>query len=231
MFLLPTFFDIGVKEGEHMRFRMYRRRIRPNCKFYFVLLIVFTVLSGHLFFSRIYPNYTARVDIYMNNLGNKVINSALSEIMRNKSGDYFENIQTNSEGRVMSVEADTYKMNLFKAEYTDLLLEKLDNAGYIEIPLGSLLKEEMFSGFGPKMKIKVVSNGTVKTDFSEDFVSCGINQVKHKIYIKVSVSFSAISATMRRSRTVETEIPIADTVIPGTVPNYYGGIQAALPLK
>ena len=96
MFLLPKCFDIGVKEGEHMRFRMYRRRIRPNCKFYFVLLIVFTVLSGHLFFSRIYPNYTARVDIYMNNLGNKVINSALSEIMRNKSGDYFENIQTDS---------------------------------------------------------------------------------------------------------------------------------------
>ena len=116
-------------------------------------------------------------------------------------------------------------MNAFKAELTKKLQDNINNLpdGYIMIPLGSLSNKEIFSGLGPKIKIKIIPNGIVKTDFSEEFVSCGINQVKHRISLDVSVKISVISATMYKTQEVNTSVPVSETIISGVVPNYYGG--------
>lgn len=179
-------------------------------------------------FSRLYPNYIAAVDIHLENVANTAVNASLSELTKNGEETSFETVLRDNDGKIISIGANTYRMNLLRAEYTKLLSEKIHSISYIEIPLGSLLKKEFFSGYGPRLKIKTISNGVIKTDFSEEVVSCGINRVNHKIFLEVSVSFYAVSATMHRGKTITAQIPIIDTVISGDVPNYYGGFSAAI---
>lgn len=214
-----------------MRIGIYSIRGKFKARIALALICAFFLSVIYLFFERVYPNYINRVDIYMENTATALINSALSEAMRSTDASDFEIINTDTDGNITSVESNTYEMNLFKARYTDILLEKIkDNPpGYVIMPLGSLSGKEIFSGIGPRIKIKTEINGMVKTDFCENFVSCGINQVKHKIFIDVSVRFSAISATMHRSRTIKTTIPVSETVISGVVPKYYGsGLNTSL---
>lgn len=203
-----------------MRLKMYKKRTKK--RIVLSVMLVFAMLSVYLFFERVYPNYISRVDIYMENEGTKLINSALLDANTGKRN--FEKISVDNSGHVTAIEADTYQMNLFKAEFTQKLYEKVQDTepGFVVMPLGSLLREEMFSGIGPKIRIKTEINGVVKSNFKENFVSCGINQVKHKIYLEISVSFYAVSAFMHRSKTVSAEIPVSETVIAGTVPYYYG---------
>lgn len=202
--------------------RYKKRGLINKFMFCFVCFILLTFI--YLFFERIYPNYISRVEIYANNLATSTINKTLSEVLQTKYSE-FVNISADKNGTVTSVEANTLSMNTFKADFIDTLQKRINELpdGSISIPLGSLSNKEIFSGFGPKIKIKTVPNGIVRADFSEEFVSCGINQVKHKIFLDVSVTITLASAAMYKTQTVHTAVPISETIIGGTVPNYYGG--------
>lgn len=181
-----------------------------------------------LFFKRIYPNYIARIDIFMDNTATEIINAALYDTLAEEY--QFERILYDADGRAVSIETDSGELNLFKAKYTEMLYKaiKQRETGYIFIPLGSLLSREIFSGMGPRIKIKTEINGTVKADFKESFTSCGINQVKQKIFLDATICFTAVSATMYRSKSVNTTVPVTETVISGVVPNWYGAGSTAI---
>ncbi len=209
-----------------MRANLYRKKI--DKKIYAAVFFAALLYICFLFFERVYPNYIARVDIYMDNAANAAINSALAQTMKKESFENFGNSESDSDGKITLVEGDTYAMNLFKAKYTENLYKIVNETepGYVVMPLGSLLKNEIFSGMGPMIRIKTQINGIIKCDFADSFESCGINQVRHKIYLDVSVNFCAVSAAMNRSRTVKTTVPVSETIISGTVPKYYGAAGA-----
>ncbi len=214
-----------------MRLRLYKRRVfqKKGCR-RMCLLVIFAalVVALYLFFERIYPNYMARLDIFAENLAVRMINATLPEAIRASDGK-FSDITFGENGTVSSIEENTNQMNLFKSEYVRLLQDKINNmpAGYVSIPLGSLLSKEIFSGMGPEIKIKTVPYAVVRADFKESFVSCGINQVKHKIYLEAEVKITMVSATMRKTKTVKECVPVSETVIGGTVPRYYGRMGLA----
>lgn len=218
-----------------MRMGLYKKRfmqIRCRKKIAVVIFFFLTVFIIRIFFERIYPNYISRIEVYSENLAVSMINSALIEVKEIFLNDYgFSETALNSKETVSFIEEDTGKINLFKAEYVRCLQKKINDTsfGYIKIPLGSLSGREIFSGIGPEIKIKTIPYGVVNADFEEEFVSCGINQVKHKLFLRVKVKITMISATMRKTHVTDEVIPISETVICGDVPTYYGtGITAAV---
>ena len=221
-----------------MRLRLFKKRYlflsartrkKTAIVFYMAAAAAVMIMLACLFFNRIYPNFINRMSIYGHNYAVKLINSSRSEIAEKSSAEEFSNIAANSDGRIVSVESNTMSMNLFKARLIDALQSRLENSdtGVLEIPIGSLLSREVFAAYGPRIKIKVIPGGIAEADFSAEFVSCGINQVKHKIYLNVSLTVSFISATMNNSQTVTTKVPVSETLVSGDVPRYYGGSAAA----
>lgn len=188
------------------------------------LNIIILIICGILF-KQIYPNFIERISVYGYNYGVEVINSVIIKIAEENRTEKFSDIIKDNDGNIVSVETDTMAMNLFKAKLVKGLNEKLSNinAETIEIPVGSLLNEEIFAAYGPKIKIKVIPIGIANADFSEDFISVGINQVKHKIYLKVSFKLSFVSASMNKTETITAQVPISETFIVGEIPKYYGG--------
>ena len=81
---------------------------------------------------------------------------------------------------------------------------------------------------GYRIPISISTDGFAKIDFDDEFTSCGINQVKHKIYMTISVRISVISAVFTKTETVTSGVPVAETIISGTVPNYYGDNMSIL---
>lgn len=210
-----------------MRMNLYKKKIKKKIIFWAVVAAV--ILICGLFFERIYPNYIARVDMCLENIANEIMNEALLNTL---DGGYdFEKITKNGEDKI--TESDTVEMNLFKAKYTQELYKimKEKECEYISIPLGSLSNKAIFSGLGPDLRIKTKMFGTVKTDFKDGFVSCGINSVKHKIYLETTISCRTVSAAMSRKKTVTVSVPMTETLITGDVPNYYGANTAAIYAK
>ena len=57
----------------------------------------------------------------------------------------------------------------------------------LKLHFGSFTGLKLMSGKGPGIKIRISTIGNVKTDLKSEFVSKGINQTLHRIYLQVIV--------------------------------------------
>ena len=91
----------------------------------------------------------------------------------------------------------------------------------IQIPLGSLLDLDLLWGLGPTMNVHAMALGTVEGEFSSEFSSAGINQTIHKIELDLVIPLTLMLPGRVVETVCETQIPIAETVIVGQVPETY----------
>ena len=91
----------------------------------------------------------------------------------------------------------------------------------IEIPLGNLFGSKLFSGTGPYIPVKIMSVTSVNSSLENEFLSVGINQTMHKIYIDAIIDLSVMVPGYESVVSVSTTVLIAETVIVGKVPDTY----------
>jgi len=114
-------------------------------------------------------------------------------------------------------------VNRLKTEIVEDVLESLSQINHSElaIPLGNLTGADILSGRGPKVPIRIVPLGVVEANFSNEFVSAGINQTRHQIMMEIHVDVSVLFPGYSAEKKVTTQICVAETVIVGNVPDSY----------
>ena len=79
----------------------------------------------------------------------------------------------------------------------------------------------ILAGIGPEIPIKIVPLSSFETEYRTEFTSSGINQTRHKVYIKVKCDVNVLSNISSDIQTIDIEIPIAETILIGNVPSTY----------
>ncbi len=69
--------------------------------------------------------------------------------------------------------------------------------------------------------MRVLTNENVKVEFCNEFISAGINQTKHLIKVKVTTALGVVLPVRGDLEDIVTEVPIAESVIVGDVPDTY----------
>jgi len=200
---------------------------------FLTIFILFFLLLFMLFIAvltRFKPVFTEKASHAANKIAIDIINESTSSIFSDISSLDLVIIDKDANGNITSINANTIEMNRLKANLSKCIQENAENAetSTVYIPIGSLTKFEVLQGFGYRIPISISTDGIAKIDFDDEFVSCGINQVKHKIYMTVSVRVSVISSAYTKTETVTTQVPVAETVISGTVPTYFGDKMSVL---
>jgi sporulation protein YunB len=202
-----------------------RRRRQFHFGVLLCLVMVFFIVGCMLFFTRIRPAFYAQAQSYANNLATDVINDSVNRVFSSENISYQDIVTImEKEGEISAVEANVSKMNQLKSEITKEIQTSMESGrlGTIQIPFGSVLESELFSGMGPMISVKLAPASTTQIDFTDTFQSAGINQVRHQVFLDITLSVKLAAATMDQSETVHTTVPVAETVIVGKVPNYYG---------
>jgi len=153
------------------------------------------------------------------NLINSIVANKIKEIGTENIIEY----KYDMSGNIIAVNANVVTMNTLNATIAEEIIEKLSNLTdiYVEIPLGSFFSSNLFPALGPDIPIKIIPLSTVYTDYSTEFTSTGINQTQHKIFIKVTCELEVLSSLATNTQKINIEIPIAETIIIGGVPNTY----------
>lgn len=76
-------------------------------------------------------------------------------------------------------------------------------------------------GVGPKLLVRIIPVGTVNTDYKTEFISSGINQTRHRIYIEIKSEMSVVAAFTKETVEVVTNVNVAETVLIGNVPQTF----------
>ena len=84
-----------------------------------------------------------------------------------------------------------------------------------------LVDLDLLWGLGPTMKVHAMTVGTVEGEFQSQFSSAGVNQTLHKIDLELAVPLTLMLPGGAVEAVCETQIPIAETVIVGQVPQIF----------
>ena len=125
-------------------------------------------------------------------------------------------------------------MNQLSNEISLYIENELNNMeeAYVFIPIGTILGNKLFMNTGPKFKIKLLPTSNFYTEFKSEFISEGINQTVHKIYIQVESSITIITPIINKTASYNNTILVNEVVIVGDVPqSYYNltGIDETVP--
>lgn len=93
---------------------------------------------------------------------------------------------------------------------------------------GNFTGNNLLAGCGPEVKVKVIPIGTVTTDFKTEFVSAGINQTRHRVYLTVYCTMYVAAPLVGEEVIVSNEVVVAETVLIGDVPEFYGGADSSM---
>ena len=103
-------------------------------------------------------------------------------------------------------------------------MNKLQNEN-IYINLGNFTGSKFLSGRGPKVSFKILQLGNVETDLKSEFVSAGINQTMHKIFLQVDCIIVIVTPFNQVEKKITNQILIAEAIILGNVPNSYYNLE------
>lgn len=155
-------------------------------------------------------------------------NDAVIGILNKENIDYNDIVilTQDDEGIVTSLKTDIYKTNYLKSSISNEISRIIaERERYtVSIPIGTFFANTFTSGIGPDLNFKMQITTTAFVDFEDEFYSAGINQVLHKINVKVDVNASILIAGYKDSIDVSTTVMVAQTVIAGKVPDSYTNV-------
>ena len=79
----------------------------------------------------------------------------------------------------------------------------------------------LISGYGPPIKIEIFPYGEVGCKFLSQFISAGINQTQHKIYVQVDTFVNVVLPFKTLSVRMKNEVLVCESVIIGEIPETY----------
>ncbi|MCI5547547.1 MAG: sporulation protein YunB [Clostridiales bacterium] len=189
-------------------------------------LIPLAVLAGLfiLFTRNLSPILISMAEARARQLAVEAMNRAIAEVM-DSSVTYTDlmRVSHDSSGRVSMLEANATLMNEIASAAALTAQSKLDTLADegVGLPLFAALGIDLFSGAGPIIRVSITPVGAVSTRFVTSFESAGINQTRHEISLEASVVMRIVIPAGADSVSVSTYVPIAESIIVGSVPESY----------
>lgn len=154
----------------------------------------------------------------------ETVNRAAQQVV-GEGIDYGElmDVQTDDQGRVTMLRANTMRMNQMATQTAILAQEELNSIEnqMVDVPLGAALGIRFLGGFGPRIGVQIVPIGAVSTYFETEFETAGINQTRHKVFLTLATTVSLIVPADSRVVQVTSTVPIAESIIVGQVPDSF----------
>lgn len=151
------------------------------------------------------------------------VNRATLQLMGDVSYNDILEIVKNESGDIVLIQAKPVELNMLARNITLVTQSYLSHMGYqgIGVPIGTLSGLAVFSGRGIELHLRVLPVGSADTRFTSNFKTMGINQTHHQIFMHVTADINVVIPGMNYSIATDTQVPIAENVIVGKVPDTY----------
>lgn len=202
-----------------------RDKLRRSLAIALVLVVGVTVL----FRKKLAPMAEELLTTQVDNQASDAINEAIAERIADGEITYDQiiTVEKNAQGAVTAMQTNITEVNRLKTDILKSIDAKLENLSVEElgVPIGSVILPELFSGKGPKIPVRVLAVRTSDAIFHSNFESAGINQTLHSIYIDIHVVVTILTWTGTQEIAVDASVVAAETVIVGSVPATYFGME------
>ena len=203
--------------------RRYRKYIFIIISGFMAGVTVFLLLDARL---RPFVRNTATVQAQ--NYAATVAGAAVPGVLQKTGADYSSLVEIvrDASGNIVSIQTDAMRINQIKSGINTAVASALSNLDGKElgVPLGSLTGLALLNGRGPRLNVIISLTGSAQTQFINEFSSAGVNQTRHQIFLKTTVTLLIVFPTATVTTAYTMNMLVAETIIVGKVPLAYGEI-------
>lgn len=157
------------------------------------------------------------------------IDNAVCDVLNSMEINYNSLVISNTDttGRVNSLQTDTKAINILKAEISKRITDNIRNShtARIGVPMGAFTGIVLISSMGPDLFVTLTLDGSVTTTIKSEFSSAGINQTIHRVYLVVDADVSLTCPIISYDTSFITEYELCQTVIVGSTPQMFANIS------
>lgn len=203
--------------------KSHRSRIRIKKIMPIALVIFIAILTCFLVWNFINPIFESLCEDKAKSVATIITNEETTNIMKKYNYDTFFTIEKDDNGNVQMINANVLKINEVTSDIAVNIQNRLDekqkNSVYLAI--GAITGISYLSGFGPRIRLNISSSGSVDTDLKSEFISQGVNQTMHRVYLDIKTNVIILTSFKTIQKTIENQVLIAENVIVGNIPSTY----------
>lgn len=160
----------------------------------------------------------------------QIINRAVNEETDTLTYNDLVTIETNRDGHIVLMQPDLQLVNNISSNISLRIQQHLNQSKSrtVEIPVFQIFGIEILSQYSPKISAQIIPYGYVRTSMNDVFKSAGINQTRHKIYLRIKTKVNVMVPFLSEDIIVDTEFPITEAVIVGQVPETFISLDEGL---
>lgn len=188
-----------------------------------VFLIIFNVLG----IRAVTPVFNKLCEDKAKGIATLICNRQTSICLKQYSYSDFIIIHTDEEKNVKMLEANMKNINLVISDITEKIQEEINNSQSqnMYISTGSFTGISILAGTGPKIPIRISSIGNINTNIKSDFVSRGVNQTIHRLYLEINCEISILTPFNTINEEINNQFIIAENIIVGNLPQTYYNLE------
>lgn len=215
-----------------MRFSVRRKRQIPMLLVIGVLLLSMALYIAWRIETHLKPTLLAVAEARSMLIATQSINNVINDPTKfSIDPRTLVEVRLDNRGRVVMIQPNTMEFNKLAADTTikvqDALKEVAEETFYI--PIGQVLGSQLLASMGPRIPVTVIPIGTVKVKVVDKFEQAGINQTRHLVYLLATTDIKIVVPLVSKSVSVNTQVPLAEYVVVGEIPNTY--VQFPFPLQ
>lgn len=162
-------------------------------------------------------------------IAQRAANDAILKMFAKNGVSYSDVVvfEKGEDGKIVAAKSNLEGVNRLKAELTTMIqdyITEIDTAE-ITIPLGTVMGTDILAGIGPRFSVDFVPYGVTEVDFISNFENAGINQTRLTVDLSVKTDVGLVMPTASAGASVETTVPVIQTVIVGDVPDSYTNVE------
>lgn len=192
-------------------------------RFFCILTIIFALSACYVRFL-VTPLLVEICNAKIKVDSSRCINYAITEAMnQNITYDDLINIVTDNTGKISMIQANSVQLNMLSKLIHRVTISQLSNFAntMLKIPIGAFTGISILSGLGPSINIEIFPYGDVECGFKSQFISAGINQTLHKIYLVVTTKIRVVLPTKTIVVDNGGDVVLCESLIVGHIPEVY----------
>lgn len=194
-------------------------------KIFIIMVIAFSTVK--LILDAVLPIFDSLCKDKAKAIATIVANEQATEVMKQHTYDELFSIEKDNNGNIVMIKSNVVPINEIISDIPNKIQKRIDELGRddVEIALGSFTGIRLLAGRGPGIKIRISSIGNVQTDLRSEFISQGINQTLHRVYLQVRCEVSVLTPFYDVKESIDNQVLLMENVIVGHVPSTYYNLE------
>lgn len=199
--------------------------IRKLYKIVTIFLIAITVGTRFERFAN--PLYEQVCEEKVKAIATIITNEQTTIVMKDYTYSDMFSIEKDTEGNITMIKSNIANINCITSDIALKIQNELTNnhKNKVSIPLGAFTGIPLFAGVGPDIKINVVTLGNIETEVKSEFISQGINQTLHRVYVEIICPISVLTPYRNINENIVNQVLLEENIIVGKIPEVYYNLE------